>query len=91
MSEESDTVSDVSSPNVMAFSWVVPSGEVVWTLYRSTPGITEPRLAFENLTDGAKGDCGPVVVPSRFGSVGTTKAEFKAWVLRFIRSTGQEA
>jgi hypothetical protein len=83
----SDTMSEhavvYASPNVMAFTWRSDDGETQWTLYRTTPGDTGPRLQHVITATGQVFDDGPIVTPERFGPHGTTARQFAAWCAKF--------
>lgn len=79
---------NTSGPNVWAWTWWSPGSrnKVQWTIHRSVPGNTVPRLTLSNFNQPDKPvhvDCGPFDAPERFGSWSTFE-DFKAYVEAFV-------
>ena len=72
------------SPNVWAFSYRVEGGTVV-TIFKSTPGDTEPRLQMTRPGCPAA-DLGAIDRPDRFGRFDTL-TQFKRFVEAFRDDT----
>lgn len=71
----------LSAPNVQAFTYT--SAGSTYTIYRSTPGDTAPRMQCVN-SGGYVSDWGAIVEPERFGPVGESLTDFDAWCRRFL-------
>jgi hypothetical protein len=77
------------SPNVWALSWWTDdANDVQYTIYRSVPGETVPRMTFSNFNNPERPvhvDCGTIENPERFGSW-STYDEFVAYVTAFVNA-----
>ena len=67
------------TPTVMAFTYV--SGQCTYTIYRTTPGDTPPRMQCDNGVFVA--DWGAIAEPQRFGTEWETLEQFTAWCHAF--------
>ena len=75
------------TPNVMAVTFTSDGGNT-YTIYRSTPGDTSPRIQCDNGVFVS--DWGAIVHPERFGDRWETLDEFTAWCQAFIDAGHRE-